>query len=164
MAVSFTQVGYLTLTYSLIDKSENRSQILVNLSNTTTLADARTFAAALGGKIELATDAEIESFSLTSSSRAVGAAAPVAGGNVEQKGRISLQTAAGKIATVTIPAPKVAAMTSNERALLVGDAIIDDITDLLVNGDGTVSPCDSNGADLIAVTDTKIFHRRSSVG
>ena len=164
MAATFVQTGGLSVTFMWVDKSKNRASNGVYLPASTTLAQAKAFAEALAAKLELASDAQIQGYTITASAMAQGAAAPVAGGNVEQKGMMSFMTAAAKNTLFSIPAPKVVALTADERALKEGDALIDDIVSLMLTGSGGAVPCDSNGSDITALIETWVKHRSSRVG
>lgn len=167
MAATFTPQGGVAVTYVFRDKSQNRGFCSLYLPASVTIANARTAATELGLLLEAGSDAQIQGYSINTRSVASGAAAAVAGGNVEQKGKFTFLTAAGKASVFSIPAPKVSMMTSNERAMNVGDAsTVDAIIDLFINGDtaNSTEPVDSNGSDLTALIETIVKHRASTVG
>lgn len=104
-----------TVTFSLVDESGSRSECQVSILAATTIADARTAADALTAELNAASDAVVESYSITFSSVETEPAAPTAGGRVEKKGVLIFRTAAGKTAQVTIPAVIPAAVLPSGR-------------------------------------------------
>lgn len=161
---TFTQVGGLQVTFVWIDKSKNRATSVMHFPAGTLLADAQGAADALAAQLELASDAEIRGYTISAQSRASGATAPVAGGNVEQKGVVSFLTAAGKPCQFSIPAPKVTMMTAEERYLNTADAVVAQIISIMTAGHSGTEPCDSNGEDLVSLIDTYVRHRKSTIG
>jgi hypothetical protein len=166
MAATFVQVGGVTCNYVFKDKSLNRGQCQVALPDTVTLTEANTFGDYLGTQLEAGSDAQIQGYTITSRYIAQGAAAAVAGGNVEQKANLSFATAAGKSMQFTIPAPKVAIMQANERYLDEANATVVAIVGLFLDGAGGtyVTPVDSNKSDITALLETWVSHRRSRLG
>jgi len=121
------------------------------LPDTVTLANAKSYCDDLGDAMIAASDGQLMGYNINQRSTASGATAPVAGSRVEDKGLFSIRTAAGKIMQVTLPAIKLAVLQTNERDVDLTDALITAITTLLITGDGTVAPVDSNAADLAQV-------------
>jgi hypothetical protein len=125
-----------------------------------TLANATAYADAMGDAIIDASDGQMMGYSINQSSNATGATPAVSGSRVEDKGVLSIQTAAGKDVQVTIPAVKLGVLQPNEYDLDLTDPIITAISTLLITGDGTVAPVDSNASDLAQVLRGFLRQRR----
>jgi hypothetical protein len=65
---------------------------------------------------------------------------------------------------VTVPAIKLALLQPNERDLDLTDPLVTAITTLLVTGDGTIAPVDSNASDLAQVLFGRLQQRRGLRG
>jgi hypothetical protein len=134
------------------------------MPDTVTLASAKLYCDAFGDALIDASDAQLMGYSINQRSVATGATAAVAGSRVEDKGLISLQTVAGKDVQVTVPAIKLALLQPNERDLDLTDPLVTAITTLLVTGDGTIAPVDSNASDLAQVLFGRLQQRRGLRG
>lgn len=164
MAATFSVQGGTSITYVFTDKSQNVTNCSLYTPSDTTFDNAKAFAEALAGDLELASDAHLDGYTINRRYVAQGAAAAVAGGQVEQKLKIENLTAAGKSSIFSIPAPKVTMLLPNEREADVTNATIASILNLLTTGDGTTAPVDSNGSDLVSLIRTYIKHRASRIG
>jgi hypothetical protein len=162
--VTFSLVGGWKVTLTYEDVSRNPSTTTFYLSPAASYTEADTYVSQLAQKIELLTDARILNYALSRHYSGVGATAAQPGGNVEQKGVFAFRTIAGKTSILTVPAPKVAKMKTDERSMEETETDVADLISFLVNGDGTVQPVDSNAQDLSELLYTKVRHRSSVVG
>lgn len=143
----------MTVTFSYIDASGSPGKTVAHLPSTTTLADAETAAAGLVADLLATSDAQIIAYSVNWGVRNTTPAAPAAGSRVENKAKFTFRTAAGKTATLSVPAIKAAAVAAS-------GGIISTNTDVaaLVTGLTGGAWCDSNGSSLDAlVSDEQVF-------
>lgn len=164
MAVTFDLVGGWKTTITYEDISRNPSSTTFYLPPAASYTEAAAYVAAVAQQIELLSDARILNHSLSRYYAGVGATVAQPGGNVEQKGVFAFRTGAGKTAILTVPAPKVDKMKTDERSMEETDTDVAELINLIVNGNGTTNAVDSNGQDMIELLYTKVRHRASVVG
>lgn len=146
-----------TVTFVMVDESGSRSEAQTSILAATTVADARTAADALVAELNAASDAVVESYSITFSSVETEPAAPTAGGRVERKGVLAFRTGAGKVSRVTIPAVITAAILPSGR-LDEDNASIAAVVSRL----SAVPFSDSNGSALSTLIEAYESYRDTS--
>jgi hypothetical protein len=156
---TFATVGGITATYTFRDAKGITSKTHVMLPASVTLAASTAYCDNLGNQLEGASDAKLMGYSINQGRSATASTAAVAGSRVEDKGWIEMQTAAGKLSTVALPAIKLAGLLANGRDLDLASALITAITTQLITGNGTVAPVDSNGQDLSGVIAGRLKQR-----
>jgi hypothetical protein len=162
MAITgITASGGLTVNIGFTDKTNKTATTRVNLPASATLPQAEAYALALLQALEVLSDCLISSCSISVGYAVAGANAAVAAGNyAEDKGQFSFQTAAGKTSLISIPGVKETMRSAGARTINTADAAITTFTDLVVTGDGTLAPVDSNGEDLTQLLYARVRQRR----
>lgn len=134
-----------SLTFVLQDETGSRSNLSLDVPQTTLMDAAMTAAAALRPLIEAITDCAVLSYSLAYSAFDDAPPAATAGSRVERKGVFQFRTSAGKKVAYQVPGIIDAAVMSSGR---VDDdnLAVAAFTAALTAVDAVF--CDSNGADL----------------
>jgi hypothetical protein len=144
----------LAVTFTYVDASGSVGKSVAHLPAATTLADAETAAAGLVVQLLSASDCQVISYSITWGVMNTTPAAPAAGSRVENKAKFSFRTAAGKLAIVSVPGIKSAAVATSGGIISTETSVAALITALT----GGIW-CDSNGSDLSALaSDAQVFH------
>jgi hypothetical protein len=157
---TYTAVGGIGITYTFKDAKGSTTTTTCTAPSGITLANIKLYADALGDALAAASDAELIRYNVSVAYDASGAPASVAGGRVEDKGLFAAQTAAGKNSFFTIPAIKLSTLLANEYDIDLADALITAVTNLLITGDGTTAPVDTNASDLASVVNGRLQQRR----
>lgn len=160
MAITaLTAVGGITATFTLTDFT-NRSVTAQGLMPAaTTLANAQALALAIAQALEPLTDCKVSAVNIGVRYTTTGADAAVQGNYAEDKGVFSIQTAAGKVVRFAVPGFKNSKLLGTTRSIDLADTDVAALTTLLITGDGTTAPVDSNGSDLASVISAKIRQR-----
>jgi hypothetical protein len=147
----------MAVTFTYIDASGSIGKSVAHLPSTTTLAAAETAAAALVADLLNASDCQVIAYSVTWGVTNTTPAAPAAGSRVENKALFSFRTAAGKLARISVPGIKAAAVAASGGIISTETNVAALIT-ALVGG----AWCDSNGSSLDAlVSDAQVFRSTS---
>lgn len=148
-----------TVTFTLVDETGSKSAAQLSIPAATTVADARTAADALTPLIQAVTGCSIEGYAINFSTTETAPAPAAANSRVERKGVLTFRTAAGKIATVSIPGIIDAIVLSSGR-------IDDDNADVAALVADLLAPpwSDSNGSDLAALVEAYEKFRTSTKG
>jgi hypothetical protein len=133
------------LTYVLLDETGSRSNMSLDVPESTLADAALTAAGVLRPLIEALTDCAVVSYSLAYTSFDDAPPAPAAGSRVERKGVFQFRTATGKTATYQVP--------GIADALVEASGRIDDDAPAVAAFAGALTALDalftdSNGADL----------------
>jgi hypothetical protein len=157
-------VGGISLNVSFTDKTGQTSNTTINVPATATLVQVEAYALALLQAMEPLSDCLISGATVSIGYGITGANAAVAAGNyAEDKGVFSFRTAAGKKSQLTIPGIKEAYRTVGARSIDTTDVDIAAFTTLIVDGDGTIAPVDTNAEDLDLLLQARI-RQRSELG
>jgi hypothetical protein len=81
---------------------------------------------------------------------------PAAGTNVEVMAVFEIETADQEMITISIPAidPNATFMATNAIDITQTNATIFPFLDMLLDGDGTIAPCDTRGQDIVETAGT----------
>jgi hypothetical protein len=145
----------VTITY--VDASGSVGKSVTHVPAATTLADANTAAAGLVTDLLAVSDCQVIAYSITYGVTNTTPAAPAAGSRVENKALFAFRTAAGKLARISVPGIKAAAVAASGGIISTDADVAALITNLLA------APwCDSNGSSLDAlVSDAQVFRSTS---
>jgi hypothetical protein len=147
----------MQVTFTYVDESGSIGKSVVHLPSTTTLADAETAAAGLVAALLAVSDAQILAYSVNWGVTNTTPAAPAAGSRVENKALFSFRTAAGKLARVSVPGVKAAAVAAS-GGIISDETSVAALITALTGG----AWCDSNGSGLDAlVSDAQVFRSTS---
>lgn len=163
MPATFAVIGGGGITYTFRDAKGANSTLNVNFeyTGTSTLTELKTFADALGVELESLSDAELVRYNINLAMDASGATAAVDYKRVEDKGVIIAQTAAGKNVRFSIPAIKETVLGTDQITIDLANADVTAFTNLIVTGNGTIAPVDSNGSDITSIVEGYLYQRNS---
>lgn len=160
MAITaLTAIGGITVNITYRDFTGRTVTSSYLVPAATTLANAVAHALALTQALEPVSDAQIVAVNVGGRYTAVDSDVAVQGNKAEDKGAIGLRTAAGKVVRFTIPGIKNAKLLGQTRDIDLTDTDVAAVTTLLVTGDGTVAPVDSNASDFTQVVYGKLRQR-----
>lgn len=146
-----------SVTFSFVDESASKSSMQVSAAAGTTLADLRTAANALVPLLEAASDCSCTGYNITATTIETDLPVPAAGSRVERKGNFDFRTAAGKLASVSVPGIIGSAVQAGGRV----DEDNAAVAALLVALQATPWT-DSNGSDLGILVNTYESYRKTS--
>jgi hypothetical protein len=163
MAITaLTAVGGITGSIAFTDESNRSSSSEITMPAATTLAQAQAFMLALAQAAETLSDAQVRRVSITASYDPTGADPAVKGNTVEEKASFGIKTAVGKTAHFSVPAINITYQQNGTRTVDLANADITSLTNLLVTGDGTVAPVDTNAQDLVQILYGRVRKRADS--
>jgi len=163
MAITaLTPTGGITGSIAYTDESNRSSSSEVVMPAATTLAQAQGFMLALAQAVETLTDAQVRRVSVSAGFDPTGADPAVKGNTVEEKAVFGVKTAVGKTAQFSVPAINIAYRQNGTRTVDLANADITALTNLLINGNGTVTPVDTNAQDLVQVLYGRVRKRADS--
>ncbi len=162
--------------YQFIDIEGHKSSVVIGITAPATLADAQTFFDALGDAIDAISDCTLLGYILQYRylEDAPNPPSPAVGVEVEQALSLQVESVGGFLNTITIPGVASDAPyweVGNEDVANQSNASMLALLDSLIDGDGTVTPTDSQADDLIAdgttgayvVPSAVKYHRKSQV-
>ena len=155
--MAFVTRPALPVTINYVDASGSAGSSVFHLPAATLLADANTAAAALVTAILATSDCSVIGYSIGYGVTNTTPAAPAAGSRVENKALLKFRTAAGKVASATVPGIKAAAVASS-GGLISTETSVAALIAALTGG----AWCDSNGSDLVSLlSDAQVFRTTS---
>lgn len=161
---TYAAVGGIRASFTFRDGKGMSTEASFMVPDGITLAIADQYCANLGDAMAAASDAQLMGYSINKRVGASATATPVAGGRVEDKGLLAIRTAAGKTSFATIPAIKLATLQANQKDIDLTDPLITAITTLLITGNGSTAPVDSNAQDLAQILYGTLQQRKGLTG
>ncbi|NJL32517.1 MAG: hypothetical protein HC893_00010 [Chloroflexaceae bacterium] len=156
---SLAAVGGLSASLSYLDFTGRQVTAGLLLPAAVTLANAQTFLLALAQACEAASDCQISGANVSVRYNTTGADPAIQGNYAEDKGVFGIRTAAGKTVRYSIPGLANSLLLGQTRDIDLTDPLVSAITTLLITGNGTVAPVDSNASDLVQVLYGKLRQR-----
>jgi len=148
----------LKVQYSIKDAKGIVSRTLVHLPDTTSIANATTYAGNLAEAIDALIKGQIVSVDICVGLDISGLDlkdAPDLASDVEEGALFSYQTALGLLFRQRLPTYDEATILDNTRQVDLSNAGVQAYTDLITDGNGTVSPTAMAGGDLTSLSSAK---------